>query len=312
MSDLEPIRIATRASKLALWQAHYVKRLLETAAPSQPIEIVHVSTVGDRDKAEPLYTLGTFGIFTREVQKVVLDGAADIAVHSLKDLPTEPVPGLTLAAVPARGETHDVMLFPQSERAGHNGLEGLADGAIIGTGSLRRRAQLAHQRPDLGFHEARGNVETRLQKLDDGEFAALILAAAGLKRLGLEERIDCELHPPLMLPAIGQGALGIECRAEDAGLCELLAQIEDSSTRRAVTAERTLLHELRGGCHAPIGATTLPKGEGVELQAVVLSPNGVQRLSATATGTDAVELGRKVAEQLRGDGADTLIEAAKR
>lgn len=312
MSRSKSIRIATRSSRLALWQAEHVQGLLQRAAPDRSIEIVHVSTIGDRDKSEPLYNLGAFGVFTREVQKVVLEGEADIAVHSLKDLPTEPVPGLSLAAVPERAETHDVLLFPESEREAMNELDDLPAEAVVGTGSLRRRAQLAHLRPDLQFHEARGNVETRLRKLDEGEFAALVLAAAGLARLGLSERIDAVLSPPRMLPAIGQGALGIECREEHDEVAALLSEIDHTATRRAVTAERALLHELRGGCHAPIGAASRMKQEELELQAVVLSPDGSQRLIATAMGSDAEALGIAVAEELRRQGADQLIDDAKR
>ncbi len=311
MSTLPPIRIATRSSRLALWQAHHVEELLHAAAPDREVSIVHVSTLGDRDKSEPLHSLGTFGVFTREVQKVVLDGQADIAVHSLKDLPTEPVPGLSLAAVPQRGAAHDALLFPESTRTADANWEQIPTGATVGTGSLRRRAQLAHVRPDVNFDAARGNVETRIRKLDEGQFDALVLAAAGLERLGLSERIDCELQPPLMLGAVGQGALGIECRSGDDPLRELLSQISDPQTQRAVTAERTLLSELRGGCHAPIGATTSYESGRLHLQAVVLSVDGAQRLHAADSAEDPVELGRTLAEQLRSHGADEMIAAAK-
>lgn len=313
MNETPPIRIATRASRLALWQAHYVQQLLKAASPETSVEIVHVSTLGDRDKSEPLSSLGAFGVFTREVQKVVLDGSAEIAVHSLKDLPTEAVPGLTLAAVPVRGAVHDVLLLPASRRHGDAtpSLADLPEGAVVGTGSVRRRAQLLHQRPDLQFQEARGNVETRLRKLDDGEFDALILAAAGLIRLELADRIDAELLPPMMLPAIGQGALGIECRSDDAITRELLAKIDDWATRQAVTAERSLLHDLQGGCHAPIAAATNWPDETLELTAVVLSLDGRQRLVATGRGDDAVSLGQEVAAQLRAQGADQLVSSSR-
>jgi len=311
VSDSAPIRIATRASKLALWQAQHVQQLLQAALPEQAVEIVHVSTIGDRDKTEPLSSLGAFGVFTREVQKVVLDGQADIAVHSLKDLPTEIVPGLTLGAVPERGATHDVLLIPQFRRGDECSLAALQEGALIGTGSVRRRAQLLHARPDFKFAEARGNVETRLRKLDEGEFDALVLAAAGLTRLGLAERIDCELSAPLMLPAIGQGALGIECRSDDETTQLRLALINDTATHAAVTAERTLLHTLRGGCHAPIAATTRIEGDQLQLEAVVLSPDGKQRFYANGQQSDPTALGESVAESLREQGADGLIAAAE-
>lgn len=311
-----PIRIATRASHLALWQAHHTADLIRAAAPERTVELVHVSTTGDRVLNRPMRELGSFGIFTREVQSAVLENRADIAVHSLKDLPTEPVPGLTLAAVPRRGDVFDVLVLAASN-PGQEGLESLPKGAKIGTGSLRRQAQVRHVRPDLLLLEIRGNVETRLRKLDDAEYDAIILAAAGLQRLGLGDRARQELKPPVMYPAVSQGAIGIEARAEDAEVREILAHITDAPTYEAVTAERSLLSELRAGCHAPLGVFSRRAGDLLLLEAVVLSPDGTTRLTASASIAAAEDpdaaatLGRLVAEQLREQGADALITAAR-
>lgn len=314
MTETTPrsIRIATRSSRLALWQAEHVSALLQIAAPETPVEIIHVSTLGDRDLTEPLRTLGAFGVFTREVQKVVLDGRADLAVHSLKDLPTDVVDGLCLAAVPTRGPVYDTLVLPANAAAG-TGWESIPHGARIGTGSPRRQAQVRHARPDVELLEIRGNVETRLKKLDAGEYDAIILAVAGLERLGLEGRVTQPLTPPTMFPAVGQGALGLECRTDDAWLREILLRISHPETLAAVTAERSLLAELRAGCHAPLGVSTTVNDAGLQLEAVVLSPDGRQRITAQASAlmTDAAALGRTVADLLKAQGGDSLINDAK-
>lgn len=314
MTETTPrsIRIATRASRLALWQAEHVAALLKVAAPEVIVEIVHVSTLGDRDLTEPLRTLGAFGVFTREVQRVVLDNQADVAVHSLKDLPTDEVAGLCLAAVPTRGPMFDTLVMP-ADAPVDAGWESLPYRARIGTGSPRRQAQLRHARPGVELLEIRGNVETRLRKLDSGEYDALILAVAGLERLGLEGRITQPLIPPIMFPAVGQGALGLECRADDDWLREILQRISDPATLAAVTAERSLLADLRAGCHAPLGVFSTLSDTDLRLQAVVLSPDGASRITAQAVRpmTDAKELGRVVAAALRDQGGDSLIAAAK-
>ncbi len=314
MTETRPrsIRIATRSSRLALWQAEHVSALLKVAAPEVPVEIIHVSTLGDRDLTEPLRTLGTFGVFTREVQKVVLDGRADLAVHSLKDLPTDYVEGLCLAAVPQRGPVSDTLVMPASAAPG-TGWDSIPQGAKIGTGSPRRQAQVRHARPDAELLEIRGNVETRLKKLDAGEYDAIILAVAGLERLGLEGRITQPLMPPIMFPAVGQGALGLECRTDDAWLREILLRISHPETLASVMAERSLMATLRAGCHAPLGVSTIVAGVELQLTAVVLSPDGRSRVMAQSVApiTDAVELGKTVAELLRDQGADALITAAK-
>jgi hydroxymethylbilane synthase len=303
----DPIRIATRASRLALWQAEHVAALLRGADPKSEVTIVHVTTSGDRDQTGSLRSFGGLGVFTREVQRAVLDGQADLAVHSLKDLPTESAAGLALAAIPEREATADALVLPRSASARE--LSQLPQEARVGTGSLRRRAQLLAVRPDLVLQEARGNVETRIGKLDAGECDALVLAVAGLKRLGLTDRISQELVPPLMYPAVGQGALGIECRTEDTELQSLLEKIDDAATRSRVTAERALLAHLRAGCHAPVGAATRLERNQLWLEAVVCSADGTERISAAGNNaaTDAAALGQSVAEHLLRQGGDRLI-----
>ncbi len=307
MPDQSPsvLRIATRASQLAQWQAQHISKLLTAAVPGLVVEMVHVTTTGDRVQSEALSQFGGVGVFTREVQHAVLDGRADIAVHSLKDLPTEPTAGLTLAAVPERELRFDALILPASAKRADVAWESLPAGARIGTGSLRRQAQLRHIRSDFRIEEIRGNVDTRLRKLDAGEYDALILAAAGLIRLGLSDRISLRLEPPAMYPAVGQGAIGIECRAEDLPTQSVLSRLTDRSTWSEVVAERSLLSALRAGCHAPLGALTRHTGDQLHLEAVVLSPDGHRKWSATETAAanDAVVLGQRVAQRLLERGA---------
>ncbi|TXT34706.1 MAG: Porphobilinogen deaminase [Planctomycetota bacterium] len=313
-----------------MWQAEHVRDLLKSAAPERAVEIVPLSTIGDRDKTEPLTRLGGglgVGVFTREIQAALLDGRADIAVHSLKDLPTEQANGLTLAAVPQRGAMFDVLVLPEESEGRKPKAEDreesspvpsafcfLPPGSRIGSGSPRRRAQLLHQRPDLQFFEARGNVETRLRKLDEGQFDALVLAEAGLTRLEFARRISAALQPPLMLPAVGQGALGIECRSDDDSTREALSRLIDRPTLHSVLAERTVLSTLRAGCHAPLGVWTRPEGNSLRLTAVVLSLDGVQRVESERTSpvhsdAEAIALGRAVADELLTHGAAALLES---
>lgn len=305
------LRIATRASQLALWQSHYIADLIRQVAPHVEVELVHVTTTGDRDQTETLRALGSFGVFTREVQLAVLDGRADLAVHSLKDLPTDGPPQLTLAATPVRGPIHDALILPFG-RPICSSLLDLPSGARVGTGSPRRQAQLRSLRPDLNLSEVRGNVETRLRKLDSGDYDALILAAAGLTRLGLANRIHSEIVPPEMYPAVGQGAVGVECRTDDAELRALLGSITDPRTLSAVTAERSLLSTLRAGCHAPLGVHTTVNDTTIQLEAVVLSLDGRDRWLASAETniSRAEELGRQVAELLTVQGVDRVLRSA--
>jgi len=306
-----PLRIATRASQLALWQAQHVAQLLQSVEEKLAVELVKVSTHGDRDRSEPLAEMGGVGVFTREVQRAVLDGRADLAVHSLKDLPTESAEGLTLAGVPSRATRFDVLVLPQHLESSIASVDDLPRGACIGTGSLRRQAQLLHQRSDLVLADIRGNVETRLRKLDEGDYDAIVLAQAGLKRLGLDTgRPLVTLSPPVMFPAVGQAALGIECRRDDERAIDLLQQITDSNTRCEVLAERACLHALRAGCHAPVGTLASIESETLTLQGVVLSADGQQRIDGTASGEahTAAEIGQRLARKLLDEGARALIE----
>ncbi len=305
-----PLRIATRASRLALWQANHVASLLRDAEPGVAVDVVEVSTLGDRDRSEPLSQMGGMGVFTREVQTAVLDGRADIAVHSLKDLPTDPVDGLALAGVPQRAPRFDVLIFPAARKELDVSLDKLPEGAHIGTGSLRRQSQLLHRRPDLAMSEIRGNVETRLRKLDEGAYDAIVLAQAGLQRLGLSHRVSSVLEPPLMFPAVGQAALGIECRADDAETIAILKQITHAATLAEVIAERACLAALRAGCHAPVGVLSEVDTKGfLHMQAVVLSSDGRERVESSGSGATsaAQEVGTALAHQLRQNGADKLL-----
>jgi hydroxymethylbilane synthase len=285
----------------------------------QVVELVEIATHGDVEQARPVEEIGTRGVFTKAIQRALLAGEVDLGVHSLKDLPTEPVEGLLIAAVPARESAADVLVLPVDHRtdrivrpAGER-LATLNQNARIGTGSLRRQAQLRHARPDLRIEDVRGNVDTRLRKLDEGLFDAIVLAEAGLRRLGLESRITEVLPLEVMLPAVGQGALAIECRADDRETLAAVSPLEDTATRAAVTAERALLAHLRGGCMAPVGAWGRMEGGRLHLSAVVLSADGKQRLAASdAAAVDAAaELGRSVAENLLVRGAGDLISASR-
>lgn len=319
-SSTSVIRIASRGSALARWQAEHVAGLIRAVAPEYQVQIVWISTEGDRDRNTALATMGGQGVFTKEVQTAVLEARADLAVHSLKDLPTEPAEGLTLGAVPERAPVHDALILPVTDcgacptgRDGEELLRALPPGARIGTGSLRRRAQLWHFRDDFTLLEIRGNLDTRLKKLDTGDYDAIVLAEAGLRRLGWADRVTALLTPPLMLHAVGQGALGIECRADDERTRDVLLKISHADVFTAVTAERALLRSLRAGCHAPVGVTSRVLAEQVELDGVVLSPDGRQRLFATAAAPrdQAAALGEQLAEQLRTAGADSLLQVAR-
>ncbi len=311
-SESTTLRIATRASALATWQAEHVAQQLRGAGHAA--ELVLVSTQGDRDRNSALSTFGGVGVFTREVQQAVLDGRADLAVHSLKDLPTEPTAGLMLGAVLARAPRCDALLLPEGRPC--SSLAELPPAARIGTGSLRRQAQLLSHRPDLRLGEIRGNLDTRLRKLDEGEFDAIILAEAGLRRLGWDRRISLVLAPPVMYPAVGQGAIGIECRANDESTLKVLATLDDATTRTEVTAERACLGALRAGCHAPVGAWSRVESTETEgpsrlhFEAVVWSRDGSRSVRASVNGDagDAESLGREAAGELLRGGGDALLK----
>ena len=305
-NDLRTIRVGTRASKLARWQADWTAARLRELGHT--VEIVELMTAGDVEQSGPVADIGAPGVFTKEIQRAVLAGEADVAVHSLKDLPTDEVAGLALSAVPPRESPADVLLARNA-----NSLDTLPVSARVGTGSLRRQAQLRHARPDLRVESIRGNVDTRVRKLDEGQFDAIVLAEAGLKRLGLLGRISQVLPFDVMLPAVGQGALGIECRCEDAATLAALASLDDANSHAAVRAERALLAHLRGGCLAPIGALARIEDGRLRLSAVVLNADGSRRLAASgwAVLADALDLGRRVADDLLAQGAAELISASR-
>jgi hydroxymethylbilane synthase len=301
---MTPLRIGTRGSPLALWQAHHVTALLKAAVPELPIELVEIQTAGDQVRDVPLVQLGGEGAFTKAIQHALLEHRVDLAVHSLKDLPTFEVTGLMLAAVPLRGPTGDALVSLR-----HASFAAIPPGAVVATSSLRRKAQLLHRRPDLKLVDIRGNVETRLRKLADQDLDATILAEAGLVRLGLGESITEVLDDTWMLPAVGQGALGLECREDDAQTRAALARIDDPQTHAAVLAERALLRGLGGGCHVPIGARSVLRGETLSLRGTVLAPDGSTRIDSDVSGhvSDAAALGNELARQLRNLGADDLL-----
>jgi hydroxymethylbilane synthase len=297
------LRIATRGSRLALWQAETVRSLLLARRPSLVVELVIVQSTGDVNRTDPLHKIGGMGLFTKEVQDAVLDRRADLAVHSLKDLPTENPKELVLAAVPERGPTEDVLLAPK-----HRTLARLPKGARVATSSLRRRAQLLRLRPDLQIAEVRGNVETRIRKLTDGEFDAMILAAAGLERLGLLEHVTERFTADRMLPAVGQGALGIECRTDDEPVRSLLEEIDHHASHDAVRAERSFLRTLQGGCQLPIGGLATFHEGAILLRGNVTSADGDGQYNGEWEGDDPIEVGRSLAEQLIGIGARELLD----
>jgi len=305
MSPPKQLRLGTRASPLARWQAEWVSARL--AELEIEVVLVPITTTGDRQQG-PIGASTAPGLFTKEIQRALLDDRIDLAVHSLKDLPTEPVAGLSLSAVPERGPVGDVLVC-----ARWGSLAELPEGAVVGTGSLRRQSQLCHARPDLVMKDVRGNVDTRLGKLARGDFDAIVLAEAGLRRLGLENQIAEVLPRRIMLPAIGQGALGLETRSDDATARTGLAPLDHAATHAAVLAERAMLTALEGGCLAPIAAWGRIDDEALRLSGRVLSADGVTQIEATETGTaaEAEELGRRVARRLIDQGASELIRTSR-
>ena len=301
-----PLRLGTRSSKLARAQSEWVARELRHLGHA--VELVEITTQGDQQTGA-LNALGGEGLFTKELERALLSQDVDFAVHSLKDLPTEPVEGLKLAAVPLRASAADVLVSNVAKS-----LKQLTAGARVGTGSIRRISQLLNFRPDLQLAGIRGNIDTRLAKLDAGQYDAIVLAEAGLQRLGLERRITESFSTERMLPAVGQGALGLECRVDDQRTTMALAELDNPDSHAEVSAERSLLAHLRAGCSAPVGglATIQPDGE-LKLVAVVLSGDGQQRTFSfgVASPRCACELGQQVAEQLLAEGAAELIATAR-
>lgn len=308
---IHTIRLGTRGSALARWQAEWVKGQLESLGVS--VELTLIETSGDV-RSGPIGQLAEQGLFTKEIQRALLAGNVDLAVHSLKDLPTEPVPGLSLAAIPPRESVGDALII--SDLLGSHGIKSFQElpaSARVGTGSARRRAQLLALRPDLNVLDIRGNVDTRLSKLDRGDFDAIVLAAAGLRRLGLEHRITEVFARDLLLPAVGQGALGLEVRADDTVTAAWVRKLNHEPSEQAVLAERALLASLRGGCLAPVGAWARMVNGSLQLDGVVLSSDGSQRLYAVDRDSleSAHALGVRVAEKLLAQGASELIQASR-
>ncbi len=300
------LKIGTRQSKLALWQSLHVADRLKKSHPELEIELVKIVTKGDKVLDAPLAKIGGKGLFTKELERALLDGSIDIAVHSLKDLPTVLPAGLIIGAVTQRAETKDALV---SEK--YASLKALPFGAKVGTSSLRRRAQLLALRPDLNVVDVRGNVDTRLQKVSDGHLDALILAAAGLQRLGYEKKIKEILPYDLMLPAVGQGALAAECRAADEETLELLAALHDEKTALATAAERAFLALIGGGCQVPVGVHASLIGEKIILTALIASLDGKKAIKRKTEGAALCgkELAEKLAEEmLSAGGRDILRE----
>ncbi len=306
------LRIGTRASALALWQARHVEALLSAQPGAPPVQLVHIRTSGDAQREVPLWQTAGRAFFTREIDEALCKGTIDVAVHSLKDLPTALAPGLALGAALAREDPRDALLT----RAGVS-LRQLPARARIGTSSLRRRAFIARIRPDAVPLELRGNVPTRIERLKGGDYDAIILAAAGLTRLGLQQHITEYLSPEEFPPAVSQGVIGVCARAGDESTLGLLRALDDASARLAVSAERALLERLEGGCQVPLGALAERRGDTLDLQAAVCALDGSRELRArgTAAGVrgaalstaDAVALGERIADELLGAGAAELI-----
>ncbi|AJR01555.1 Porphobilinogen deaminase [Enterobacteriaceae bacterium bta3-1] len=301
----QTLRIATRQSPLALWQAYYVRDHLQAHWPDLTVELVPMVTRGDVLLDTPLAKVGGKGLFVKELELALLDGRADIAVHSMKDVPVAFPEGLGLVTICEREDPRDAFVSPKYAR-----LEDLPEGSIVGTSSLRRQCQLREIRPDLIVRDLRGNVGTRLAKLDNGDYDAIILAAAGLKRLELEERIRYALPPEQSLPAVGQGAVGIECRLNDVQTQALLAPLNDIDTATRVSAERAMNTRLEGGCQVPIGSYSELNGDEIWLRALVGKPDGTLIIRGERRGprAKAAELGVSLAEELLERGAREILE----
>jgi len=299
------LRIGTRGSLLAKWQAEFIRKRLFAAAGVEA-EIVIIKTAGDRMQQAPLTQIGGKGIFIKELEEALLEESIDLAVHSVKDIPTDTPSRLMFPAVCRRDDVRDCLVGST--------LANLRQGARVGTSSLRRQAQLSHIRPDLDFRDLRGNVDTRLRKVESGEYDAILLAKAGLDRLGVSQRISEILSPEVCMPAVGQGAIAVECRLKDTEAADILAPLDDAETRTAIIAERALLAALQGGCQVPLGAWAhIERGELV-LEACICSVDGVQYVKqrATAPPDQAAALGEHMARLLIEAGAQSILEEVSR
>jgi len=298
------LRIATRQSKLALWQAEHVGSLLRAAHAGLQVELVKLTTQGDRILDRPLADVGGKGLFIKELEVALAENRADLAVHSMKDVPGDLPPGMTLAAMLPRADARDALVSRKFAS-----FDALPSGAKVGTSSLRRQSQLRLLRKDIEIVALRGNVDTRLRKLDEGEFDAIILASAGLIRLGLGDRITSFLPVEHSLPAVGQGIVGIECRADDAGTLQLVRVLNDSTAQVCIEAERAFAQRLEGSCQSPIAGYAELNGDSIRLQGLIASPDGARVFRDMVMGTrqDAASLGRALADRMLYAGADALL-----
>ena len=305
MMTTQPIRIATRKSPLAMWQAEFVKAELEQAHPGLVVELLPMVTKGDIILDTPLAKVGGKGLFVKELEIAMLEGRADIAVHSMKDVPVEFPEGLGLVTICKREDPRDAFVSNN-----YDSIDDLPQGAIVGTSSLRRQCQLRSQRPDLIVNDLRGNVNTRLRKLDEGQYDAIILATAGLKRLKMNDRIRCEIAPETSLPAVGQGAVGIECRLDDQRVRQLLAPLNHQPTATRVLCERAMNNRLQGGCQVPIGSYAELQDDTIWLRALVGEPDGSIIVRAEISGPieNAEQLGLTLADELLANGAKEVLD----
>jgi hydroxymethylbilane synthase len=303
---VKTVSVGTRQSALALTQTQWVMDRLRKLQPDWEWRVEKILTKGDRILHVTLSKLGGKGLFIKEIEGALLEGRIDLAVHSMKDLPAEMPEGLAIAAVTPREDPRDCLI----SRSGA-GLDELPAGAVVGTSSLRRQAQVLVRRPDLVVKPVRGNVETRLRKLEEGQFDAIVLARAGLSRLGLEDRITEVLTVDKMVPAVGQGALAVQCRGGDESVFRLIRRINDPETEKAVRAERAFLHAFQGGCHLPVAAYAQVEGEKVLLDGLVASPDGRRVLRDRQEGNGAEEVGCRLAEKLLRQGADEILSAVR-
>jgi hydroxymethylbilane synthase len=289
---------------LALTQTKWVVEQLKMQMPEAEFELREIVTKGDRILDVTLSKVGGKGLFVKEIEQSLLDGETDFAVHSLKDMPAELPDGLVIGAIPKRVDPRDVLLSKEGRQ-----LDELPQGALVGTSSLRRAAQLLAYRPDLRIESVRGNIDTRIRKLTEGNFDAIVLAAAGLERVDWQGEVSQYLPVEISLPAVGQGALAIECRADDDATLALLRLLDDEPTRLAVSAERTFLHKLQGGCQVPIAAYATVDAGVITLTGLVGSPDGTKICKSTAVGSDPRELGQQVADAVLGQGAGEILAA---
>jgi len=300
---MKTLTFATRPSALARWQTQMVIHLLQSHWADLVCEQEVIATKGDRTLDKPLTEIGGKGLFTLELEQALLEKRVDAAVHSLKDLPTDDVPGLVVAVIPKRAEIQDVWICP----AGHS-LDQIPDGSVVGTSSTRRKAQLLAHRPDLQVEPIRGNVDTRIRKAVEGQYDAILLAAAGVTRLGLQEHITQIMPLEIMAPAPGQGALAVQCRIDDNATLDVLRTINHQDSQMAVTAERAFLATLGGGCSLPVGAYASVEGKKISLLGVIAAPDGGSILTVSERGDDPQKLGEQLACQALAQGADEILD----